>query len=285
MSDTPPKRRPFDGFNFSEWYDASINWDGRLQREIPILTDVLGPPRKGGLVDAGCGSGRHVCALAELGYRVVGIDLSEEMLEVARRRAQEASADVTFVLSDYATMHERIGGGFDGLFCLANSLPAAGTAEGVSKALDQFARCLRTGGRFCLEVLNFTPMRADLPWNPDPPPDGAQESKGSAPNARGISGAQGNSKGGVQHVAGDDPSEPGFQLDPQKVCVSKITIGDGSDAKQRSTQRRLYPVTIDEMHTWCEASGLRIDEKWGSPMREPFDVARSIDLFIIGTRL
>ncbi len=82
-------------FTHAEWYDQSINWATRFQCEIPVLVHVLGPPG-GGLLDAGCGSGRQVCALAKRGYHVVGVDASEEMLAVARRTAARDSIKAQF---------------------------------------------------------------------------------------------------------------------------------------------------------------------------------------------
>ncbi len=38
------------------------------------------------ILDLGCGTGRHAGRLTKMGYRVVGIDLAEEMLEVARAK-------------------------------------------------------------------------------------------------------------------------------------------------------------------------------------------------------
>jgi SAM-dependent methyltransferase len=46
---------------------------------------------RGGLVvDLGCGSGLWAGELTKAGYRVLGIDISEAMVELARRRAPEA---------------------------------------------------------------------------------------------------------------------------------------------------------------------------------------------------
>lgn len=42
------------------------------------------------LVDLGCGTGNLAIPLARAGYRVLGIDLSEDMLDVARHKAEEA---------------------------------------------------------------------------------------------------------------------------------------------------------------------------------------------------
>ena len=43
----------------------------------------------GRIVDLGCGAGRNAIPLAELGWRVLGLDLSQPMLEAAARRVRE----------------------------------------------------------------------------------------------------------------------------------------------------------------------------------------------------
>jgi SAM-dependent methyltransferase len=50
------------------------------------------------LFDAGCGTGRYALALARQGYRVTGLDLSPELIAVARQRPGAASVD--FVVGD-----------------------------------------------------------------------------------------------------------------------------------------------------------------------------------------
>jgi SAM-dependent methyltransferase len=52
------------------------------------------------LLDVGCGTGRHAVLFAERGYRVTGVDLSGEMLALAKGRADRAHADVAFIQQD-----------------------------------------------------------------------------------------------------------------------------------------------------------------------------------------
>jgi ubiquinone/menaquinone biosynthesis C-methylase UbiE len=48
------------------------------------------------ILDVGCGTGNHSLILSKRGYRVVGIDRSEPMLKVARRKSSDAHSNVQF---------------------------------------------------------------------------------------------------------------------------------------------------------------------------------------------
>jgi ubiquinone/menaquinone biosynthesis C-methylase UbiE len=53
-----------------------------------------------GIVDLVCGTGRFAIKLAKHKYRICGIDLSEEMLNVARKKAERASVRIRFMKAD-----------------------------------------------------------------------------------------------------------------------------------------------------------------------------------------
>jgi ubiquinone/menaquinone biosynthesis C-methylase UbiE len=75
---------------------------GRLLAETQeqVIAGFLSPLEGATVLDVGTGTGRAAIALAERGAIVTGIDASAEMLAVARRRAQEAGASVTFAQGD-----------------------------------------------------------------------------------------------------------------------------------------------------------------------------------------
>lgn len=260
MSDQEHKQKETAGlFEAAQWYDRTINWSARIARELPVLTEVFGPPGDGGLVDAGCGPGHQARALAERGYRVVGTDFSEQMLEVARRYpTSEGSQSVSYVCAPFASMHDAVGGDFDGLFCLGNALAAAGTREATAQAVEQFGACLRIGGRLFLQILNFAPMRAEDPC---------------------VRGPRVVTVDGTEYI-----SLRQFYFVDDHTDVTNITIWRDSGWRSRSHSGRLYPLSLDELHAWCSHAGLRIDEVWGSYARQPFDSARSVDLIIAATR-
>lgn len=260
MEDKPARNVGFGSKNFNEWYDASMDWKGRLARELPVLIDVFGPPGDGGIVDAGCGTGRHLCDLAAKGYRAVGADLDPQMLTIAREHAKQRGVNLELFQSAYADLFKSIGGGYDGIYCLANSVAAPGNAYGVAEALEQFAKVLRPGGRFCIEVLNFAPMLGAI----------KEEESESTDEGQNV----------------PAPTDKGFLLDPERVRVTRIDCKTEEELAGKKEKRAgaLYPVSHTEMNTWCAAAGLDISDRWGSFLREPFDPDVSIDLIVAGTK-
>jgi len=60
-----------------------------LEAEQPVVRELLADRPAGLAVDVGTGTGRHATWLAERGHRVIGVDTSRAMLDVARGRAPE----------------------------------------------------------------------------------------------------------------------------------------------------------------------------------------------------
>jgi SAM-dependent methyltransferase len=70
-----------------------------------LITELAVAPHPGGtVVDLGCGSGILAGALVRAGYQVVGIDMSDAMVALARARAPNAEFHVgSFVSTDLPT--------------------------------------------------------------------------------------------------------------------------------------------------------------------------------------
>lgn len=52
------------------------------------------------VLDAGCGTGRYSRGLAGRGYMVLGVDLSPELIEIAKRTIEDRSGGVSFEVAD-----------------------------------------------------------------------------------------------------------------------------------------------------------------------------------------
>jgi hypothetical protein len=77
------------------------------------------------------------------------------MIERARANAAAAGVAPSFVVAGFGGAARVVGGGFDALLCLGNSLPHVLTAEDLAATLDDFAACLRPGGLFLVQNRNF----------------------------------------------------------------------------------------------------------------------------------
>lgn len=86
----------------AEQYDNEPFTQGTA-KEVEFLVEQFKLPQGAAILDVGCGTGRHSVALAQHGFSVTGVDLSDHMLEKARARATAAHTNVTFVQCDATT--------------------------------------------------------------------------------------------------------------------------------------------------------------------------------------
>lgn len=56
--------------------------------------------RDGLILELGCGTGKMTECLAGAGYDMIGVDMSEEMLEVAAKRREESGHDILYLCQD-----------------------------------------------------------------------------------------------------------------------------------------------------------------------------------------
>jgi SAM-dependent methyltransferase len=70
------------------------------EQEVPFLIDALELRPGARVLDVGCGPGRHALALARAGFDVVGIDLSQEFILLAREAAAADGLDARFEVLD-----------------------------------------------------------------------------------------------------------------------------------------------------------------------------------------
>jgi 2-polyprenyl-3-methyl-5-hydroxy-6-metoxy-1,4-benzoquinol methylase len=86
-------------------------WDiGRPQQAFARVAAAGG--FSGAVLDAGCGSGEHALLAASLGLPVLGIDVAETALALARAKAKERGIKAEFATAD-ALHLERLGRAFE----------------------------------------------------------------------------------------------------------------------------------------------------------------------------
>lgn len=117
------------------------------------------------VLDIGCGTGRTTIPLSQMGYRVVGIDLSPAMIR--RAEALSAGLDPQYLVMD-ATDLRFPDGTFDVALFSYNGIELIQGREGKRQAIREAHRTLKPGGvliftTHSLFALNrFAPFRARL---------------------------------------------------------------------------------------------------------------------------
>jgi SAM-dependent methyltransferase len=99
--------RPWD----ASYLDGLAPWDvGHPQPAIVRLASVagFGPA----VLDAGCGTGENALHVASMGLPVLGVDVAETALAIARKKADDRGLDVEFAVAD-ALHLERLGRRFE----------------------------------------------------------------------------------------------------------------------------------------------------------------------------
>ena len=70
------------------------------EQEVGFLVDALDLEPGERVLDVGCGPGRHAVALARRGIDVVGVDLSEDFIALARHAAMADEVRASFEVGD-----------------------------------------------------------------------------------------------------------------------------------------------------------------------------------------
>jgi SAM-dependent methyltransferase len=124
-------------------------------QEVDFLAGVLelGPGCR--VLDVGCGPGRHAHALGRRGVEVVGVDISERFVELART---DAPLGVTFEWGDARALEFEAE--FDAVLSLCQGAfglsdgPPGGPLDPDTAVLEGMARALRPGGHLALTAFS-----------------------------------------------------------------------------------------------------------------------------------
>jgi SAM-dependent methyltransferase len=140
---------------FASWFDTPyyhILYKDRNYREAQIfmdnLTHYLNLPEHAKVLDLACGKGRHSIYLNQLGFTVLGVDLSENSIEIASKNANET---LHFQIHD---MREPFEEQFDAVFNLFTSFGYFDNDEDNLKTLIAIKESLSDYGFAVIDFMN-----------------------------------------------------------------------------------------------------------------------------------
>jgi SAM-dependent methyltransferase len=238
-------------------YDRFVHWERRLGSELPFVEAQLARCGARRVLDVACGTGRHAIALARRGYQVTGTDLSVGMIERARDNAAGQGLDVQFAVAGFGDLRARLGGHYDALLCLGNSLPHVLTAPALRSTLIDFASVLRPGGLLLIQNRNFDAVVA-------------QRARWMSPQSRCQEGRE------WLFLRFYD-----FEADGTLTFhVVTLEREDGGAWAQRVESTRLYPWQCDELTAAVRAADFEDLHAYGDMAGRPFDRESSGNLVL-----
>ena len=82
--------------DYDNWYTTKL---GKFVDDIETKTSLhlLNPRESMRILDVGCGTGNFSIKLSQLGCSVVGIDVSENMLEIAKKKSARLNLNIKFL--------------------------------------------------------------------------------------------------------------------------------------------------------------------------------------------
>jgi len=135
----------------ADWYDEIVRTGPQSLHNdfvIPAVLEAAGNIEEWRVCDLACGQGVISRGMAERGASVIGVDISERLLYIARRYELETPLGVTYLLDDAETLGKLAQATFDGVVCSV----ALMDIQDLGACLDSVARILRPGGWFVFSI-------------------------------------------------------------------------------------------------------------------------------------
>jgi SAM-dependent methyltransferase len=227
--------RWWESFFGEDWLRLVPPKDAQAKEEVDFLVAALGLEPGARILDVPCGHGRHTAQLADRGFRVVGVDLNEAPLAVARDRAPGAE----LVRGDMRSLP--VDGPFDAVLNLWTSLGYFEDDADNERAVHEFARVLAPGGALVIETMNPFALYARFrPRSWEDLPDGS--------------------------LLLDER-----ELDPVtgRTNATATIVGPDGTRHELSNSVRLY--TVAELGSMCGRAGLALEAVYAGYDGAPFD--------------
>lgn len=114
----------------------------------PVLVEPVEPDKRPRVLDVGTGDGTYALEVSRRGGRVVGVDISQTMLDAAQKRAEHAGLSIDLIRADVQSLPFP-----DGHFDCVVAVTVLCFVDNAAGALAEMARVLAPGGRLVIGEL------------------------------------------------------------------------------------------------------------------------------------
>lgn len=150
---------------FARYYDdltANIDY-GKRAEYFHAIIQKFKTTKENILLDLACGTGSISEEMAKLGYDVIGVDYSEEMLGIAIEKKFESGLNIQYLCQDMRTID--MFGTVDVTICALDSINHLSSADDVKKVFQRVSLFAEPQGLFIFDVNSLYKHREILADN------------------------------------------------------------------------------------------------------------------------
>jgi len=142
-----------------QWDEAAESWTDfvregkdfyREEMNNPAFLRLVGSVKGKQMLDLACGEGSNTRILARKGAKIVGVDLSERLIQFARQLEKKEKLGIEYHVSDAADLKEFLSNHFDIVTCFM----ALMDIEDYESTIREVARVLKMNGRFVFSIIH-----------------------------------------------------------------------------------------------------------------------------------
>jgi len=150
--------------NYARYYDLLYR-DKDYIGETKFIEQLLQlhAPGTQSILELGCGTGIHASLLAKSGYKVCGVDLSAEMLELAEERSRNLPPEIELKFKEGDVRTVRVEEKFDAVLSLFHVISYQVTNEDLQAAFRTAKAHLQPGGVFVFDCWYGPTVLSDPP--------------------------------------------------------------------------------------------------------------------------
>ena len=140
---------------FAYYYDEVITNNTNYDLWVEFVEPYIN--KNSNILDLACGTGTFITMLKLKGYNVSGLDLSDEIIEIAKEKAKLNRLSIPFYIADMTNF--KLSEKFDLITCFFDSINFLKEKTDIKKMLDSVYKHLNNDGYFIFDIFSKELMK------------------------------------------------------------------------------------------------------------------------------
>jgi len=124
------------------------------KQQIKFAASYIDSENKNNILDIGCGTGNLLLSFSNSNSKLYGIDLDNEMLEIAKKK--DIKNSINFSYMNMLTINEKFDNNkFDTIICFGNTIVHLDDLKQINQFVEKVRKTLKNKGNFLIQLINY----------------------------------------------------------------------------------------------------------------------------------